>query len=64
MSMTSTGENSIVIVGGANQAFDTDLPQEWVDSINDADVLLMQREIPESVNIAAARVAKSGAKIQ
>ena len=63
MSMTASGENSIVIVGGANQAFDShDLPESWASVIESSDLLLMQREIPENINIAACKVAKSAGK--
>ena len=58
--MTDSGENSIVIVGGANQAFDShELPEEWIKAIESSDLLLMQREIPEQINVAASKVAKN-----
>ena len=59
-SINKTGENSIVIIGGANQAYKeaNDLPQEWENSIRQANVLLMQREVPEHVNVKAARIAQ------
>mmetsp|Transcript_5571 Transcript_5571/g.9563 ORF Transcript_5571/g.9563 Transcript_5571/m.9563 type:complete len:124 (+) Transcript_5571:372-743(+) len=52
------GENSIMIVGGANQDYASELPPEWVSALETADVLLMQREIPESINIKAAQIVK------
>lgn len=54
---TLTGENSIIIVGGANQD-----PRSWqlTDAaralLASAGALLLQREIPEDVNIAVAKV--------
>ena len=41
--MTATGENSILIVGGANMAFPLDfvMPLEWVKELEKADVLLL-----------------------
>ena len=43
------GENSIILSAGANHAFQT-IPQSWYDAIKEADILLLQREIPEWVN--------------
>ena len=58
----NTGDNSIVIVGGANMDFgperEYDLGQNWVNTIQQSNILLLQREIPEKVNIAAAQAAK------
>ena len=53
------GENSIMIHGGANMAYDLEsLPETWVESILESDVLLLQREVPEEINIMAAETAK------
>jgi ribokinase len=56
LSHKKTKDNSIIIIGGANQKYDpnADLPLEWVDSIKNSGILLLQREIPEHVNIKAA----------
>ena len=35
-----------------------EIPDIWVKEIENADVLLLQREIPEHVNILAAKIAK------
>jgi ribokinase len=51
------GENSIIIVGGANRAWD-DLPAEVAATIPSAAGLLLQREIPPEINLAAARLAR------
>lgn len=51
------GDNSIVLVNGANHAF-TRIPDSWVEVVKNADVVLMQREIPEWVNILLAPHAK------
>lgn len=49
------GENSIIIVGGANQA-----PWQLTDAaqsaIKSAGAVLLQREIPEHVNLQVAQV--------
>ena len=49
------GENSIVLVGGANRAWE---PSPGFDFAG-VGALLLQREIPEAVNLAAARAARS-----
>lgn len=51
------GENSIIIVGGANQAT-WQLGEATQQVIRSAGALLLQREIPESVNVQVAKLAK------
>lgn len=51
------GENSIILSAGANHAFQT-IPQSWFDAIKEADILLLQREIPEWVNESLSESAK------
>ncbi len=51
-----TGENSIMVLPGANSTL-TDLSAEEFAAIRDADVLLLQLEIPLETVIAAARAA-------
>jgi len=54
------GEYGAVVVSGANLAID---PKGW-DALWDCDVLLLQNEIPEAANLAAARAAKAkGARV-
>lgn len=48
------GENSIILVGGANQAW-SGFPAATLDG---AAAVLLQREIPEAVNLAAVRAAQ------
>jgi ribokinase len=57
-----SGENSIVIVGGANMAW-TELSPEQRVAVTESDALLMQREVPDSVNLDAARAAKQAGKL-
>ena len=53
------GENAIIINGGANMAYDTEtIHESWRQIISQSNVLLLQREIPEAVNILAAKCAK------
>ncbi|CAI9757104.1 unnamed protein product [Fraxinus pennsylvanica] len=54
------GQNSIIIVGGANMACWPDtLSEEDLEVVKNAGIVLLQREIPDSVNIQVAKVAKS-----
>lgn len=57
------GENAIIINGGANMAYpdkqDAQLDEAWSEAIASSNVLLLQREIPEHINLLAARKAKS-----
>lgn len=55
MMMCSAGENSIVIVGGANTA-EWNIDEESRQVLQSAGGLLLQREIPEEVNTLAAKV--------
>jgi len=59
------GTNSIIIVGGANVAWPTledgksRLTTNVQDLIKRAGAVLLQREIPDAVNLEAAKIAKS-----
>ena len=49
--LTEDGENSIIIIGGSNQAWpEGKLAEKIAKTIQQSDVLLLQREIPDSVN--------------
>ena len=51
------GQNSIIIVGGANmEGWAPEVDPEDLDLIRQAGVLLLQREIPDWVNIQGAQV--------
>jgi ribokinase len=56
------GLNSIIIIGGANQAWDS-LDEFMRSPIEAAKALLLQREVPEIINIQAARIAKAKGNI-
>eukprot|EP00892_Ulva_mutabilis_P003290 jgi/Ulvmu1/1332/UM011_0060.1 len=57
------GENSIIIVGGANTA-PWPLSDEQRSAILNAGVVLLQREIPEEVNLQVARMcSEAGVKV-
>ncbi|KAI8107444.1 hypothetical protein M9435_002473 [Picochlorum sp. BPE23] len=53
------GENSIVLVGGANTSEEWQISDEVTAAIQNAGVVLLQREIPESVNVIFAKLATS-----
>lgn len=52
------GENSIVVCGGANMSEAWELTPAMRAELEAASVLLLQREVPEKVNAAAAQAAK------
>lgn len=54
------GQNSIIIVGGANMScWPEKLSDEDLEVVRKAGVVLLQREIPDLVNIQVAKAAKS-----
>ncbi|XP_075488240.1 ribokinase [Primulina tabacum] len=54
------GQNSIIIVGGANMfCWPETLSQEDLEVVKNSGIVLLQREIPDSVNIQVAKAAKS-----
>ncbi|KAG8462281.1 hypothetical protein KFE25_012101 [Diacronema lutheri] len=59
--LQADGDNSIIVVGGANQLWPEDEPlgAGTREAIACASCLLLQREIPERVNIAAATLARA-----
>jgi ribokinase len=56
------GQNSIILIGGANQSWSS-LPDSMKLAIDHSDALMLQREIPESINSQAAAYAKSRGKL-
>ncbi|TMW68579.1 hypothetical protein Poli38472_006047 [Pythium oligandrum] len=53
------GDNSIVIVGGANATWPSALPEPVIKAIQSAAIVLLQSEIPSSVNYQVAQCAAS-----
>nr|GLL22754.1 uncharacterized protein LOC109187822 [Ipomoea trifida] len=54
------GQNSIIIVGGANMSYwPESLPEDYLEVVRNAGIVLLQREIPDSVNIQVAKAARS-----
>lgn len=54
-----SGENSIVVLSGANDLLDGDVAATGLASITTGDVLVLQNEVPADANRAAARLARS-----
>ena len=57
--LKDSDENSIVIVGGKNEAKKNDLSDEWKATIADAEILMLQADMPVEINILAAKYAKA-----
>lgn len=59
--LQARGENSIIVIGGANQLWPEAQPLSVAatESISLASCVLLQREVPERVNIAAAAAART-----
>lgn len=56
--LQSDGQNSIIIVGGANMScWPETLSEEYLEIVKNAGIVLLQREIPDSVNIQVAKVS-------
>ena len=53
-----TGANTILLVPGANNDWDVELPDGLLKSIEGSSCVMLQREIPERINIAVAQHAK------
>ena len=52
------GDNTIILVPGANNDWDVTLPPGLFEAIEGAACVMLQREIPERINIAVAQHAK------
>ena len=57
ITVDAAGENTIVVVPGANAALGTEDVAEWSRALAAADVLLLQQEVPVAVVAAAVTVA-------
>lgn len=58
--LQSDGQNSIIIVGGANMScWPEKFGDEDLEVVKKAGIVLLQREIPDSVNIQVAKAARS-----
>lgn len=58
------GQNSIIIIGGANTEWDSALPADLQRAITTASGVLLQREIPPRINMLVAKTAfKAGVPV-
>ncbi|MCD7449011.1 hypothetical protein HAX54_048094 [Datura stramonium] len=58
--LQSDGQNSIIIVGGANMScWPEKLSDEDLEVVRSAGIVLLQREIPDFVNIQVAKAART-----
>ncbi|GAA0149851.1 carbohydrate kinase [Lithospermum erythrorhizon] len=58
--LQSDGQNSIIIVGGANMVgWDETLSDEDLQAVKKAGIVLLQREIPDYVNLQVAKAARA-----
>lgn len=56
--VSADGENAIIIINRANDLVDASFIGERAGAIADADILLLQLELPLDGNLAAARIAR------
>lgn len=55
--LQSDGQNSIIIVGGANMCCWPDcMSDDYLEVVRSAGIVLLQREIPDFVNVQVAKV--------
>jgi len=62
--LQSSGENSIIIVAGANHSWPKQLPASLEKALASAAAVMLQREITQDVNLAVAKIAQSVAHWQ
>lgn len=53
------GQNSIIIIGGSNQSWPCDLQRNLTKAIESSSGVLLQREIPDVINLKVAKLASS-----
>lgn len=63
INVDSNGENNIVVIGGANKKLTTDIIDNNIDTINTADIIVIQLEIPINVVNYVAKLAKQKKKL-
>ncbi len=63
ITVNAQGENSIIVVPGANGLVDVDYVKENIKAIDDADILMLQLEVPMEAVVWAAEYAKRANKL-
>jgi len=59
ITVTAAGENAIVVASGANERVSVDQVDRHAEAIREADVLVLQLEIPAEANARAADIARA-----
>lgn len=59
----SSGENSITVISGANQKITLEIINNNINLIDDADIIVMQLEIPVDIVNYVAKIAKQKGKL-
>ncbi|WP_098456559.1 ribokinase [Sanguibacter antarcticus] len=57
ITVADDGENTIIVIPGANEAVDADVVAQSADLVAGAAVVVLQGEIPAAASVAAARLA-------
>lgn len=57
VSVDAAGENTVVVVPGANALVGAEMVDGWAGAISDADVIVLQGEIPAEASVRASRLA-------
>lgn len=63
INVDASGENSIVVIGGANQNITEQMVIDNIDIIENSDIIVMQLEIPIEIVTLVAKIAKEKEKI-
>lgn len=63
ITVNALGENTIIVVPGANGLVDVDYVKENIKAIDDADILMLQLEVPMETVVWAAEYAKNSGKL-
>lgn len=63
INVDSSGENSIVVVSGANEKVSEEIINDDINLIDEADIIVMQLEIPVEVVTAVAKIAHEKGKL-
>ncbi len=63
ITVNAQGENTIIVVPGANGLVDTDYVRSSIKAIDDTDILMLQLEVPMETVLWAAEHAKKAGKL-
>ena len=63
INVDNTGENSIVVVSGANEKISEEMINDNINLIDDADIIVMQLEIPIEIVTLVSKIAHEKGKL-